>query len=150
MSVAVSIRRPSDGDLGFIRAILSDADLPTDDIAPGPVPGFRIAECDGVPAGVIGWEPHGDVALLRSLAVVPGARAGGIGRALVAHLEDVAVAAGVRRLTLLTQTARGFFEALGYAVVQRAEVPVALRETAQFRTLCPASATCMSKTLPTT
>lgn len=37
---------------------------------------------------------------------------------------------------------------LGYAVIDRAYVSEELRQSAEFRSLCPASAVCMSKALP--
>ena len=48
---------------------------------------------------------------------------------------------------LLTETADDFFSALGYRVVARESVPEAIRRSAEFRALCPASATCMRKAL---
>jgi N-acetylglutamate synthase-like GNAT family acetyltransferase len=48
---------------------------------------------------------------------------------------------------LLTTTARAFFDKLGYAAVDRAGVPGAIRATAQFSALCPDSATVMVKRL---
>jgi amino-acid N-acetyltransferase len=55
--------------------------------------------------------------------------------------------AGIRRLVLLTETAASFFERLGYAVIDRQSVGAAVKESAEFRSLCPASAVCMTKSL---
>jgi len=52
-----------------------------------------------------------------------------------------------RAVWLLTTTAREFFERLGYAAVDRADVPGAIRATAQFSSLCADSATVMVKRL---
>ncbi len=53
------------------------------------------------------------------LAVAPAAAGGGVGRALVAHAEDVARRAGARRLTLDTPESHpwlpAFYRRLGYA-----------------------------------
>jgi N-acetylglutamate synthase-like GNAT family acetyltransferase len=95
--------------------------------------------------GAICLEPFGYEGLLRSLVVAPDVRTHGLGRSLVAQLESDARAEGVRKLVLLTQTAEKFFAKLGYQIVSRDEISNAVKESAQFRSLCPASATCMAK-----
>jgi amino-acid N-acetyltransferase len=50
-------------------------------------------------------------------------------------------------LVLLTQTAEPFFARLGYSVVDRVYVPDEVKASAEFRSLCPAAATCMTKSL---
>jgi amino-acid N-acetyltransferase len=62
-------------------------------------------------------------------------------------LEREAGALGIRQLVLLTESAQPFFTALGYMVIDRGHVPEALRQTAEFRSLCPVSAVCMTKSL---
>lgn len=59
---------------------------------------------------------------LRSLFVEPGLQQAGIGAQLVAHLEAHARKAGVRELKLSSSlTARGFYERLGYRLIQPEE-----------------------------
>jgi len=48
---------------------------------------------------------------------------------------------------LLTETAEAFFRSRGYVPVERANVSPAVKQSAEFRTLCPASARCLSKSL---
>ncbi|RLC71264.1 MAG: hypothetical protein DRI26_05505 [Chloroflexi bacterium] len=50
---------------------------------------------------------------------------------------------GVREIYLLTTTARGFFKKLGFEDVARAEVPMEIQETTEFKDMCPSSASCM-------
>ena len=50
---------------------------------------------------------------------------------------------------LLTTTAASFFAKRGYRPLARDEAPAAVRATAEFRSICPASATCMGKSLET-
>ncbi len=97
--------------------------------------------------GVIGLERFGGAALLRSLAVAPEHRKRGIGRELVAHLELEAKSEGIKQLVLLTETAEAFFRGLGYAVTDRSLVSDAVKQSVEFRSLCPVSAICMSKSL---
>jgi N-acetylglutamate synthase-like GNAT family acetyltransferase len=92
-------------------------------------------------------ERFGALALLRSLAVAPGYRRRGMARQLVARLESEAQAHGVEKLVLLTETAESFFRAIGYEVVDRHRAPDEIKQSAEFRSLCPASAVCMSKNL---
>ena len=97
--------------------------------------------------GVIGLERFGSDALLRSLAVSPDHRKRGLGQELVARLEHDAQAEGIQRLVLLTETAEAFFRRLGFAVTDRSHVSDGVKQSAEFRSLCPISAICMSKAL---
>jgi arsenate reductase len=92
-------------------------------------------------------ERFGTCALLRSLAVGTSFQRRGFGHNLVARLERDAQAYGVEQLVLLTETAEKFFRAIGYEVIDRRLVPEEIKQTAEFRSLCPASAVCMTKLL---
>jgi amino-acid N-acetyltransferase len=48
---------------------------------------------------------------------------------------------------LLTETAETFFRRLGYEAIDRHYVSEDLKQSAEFRALCPASAVCMTKSL---
>ena len=61
------------------------------------------------------------------------------------ELERLARGAGISQLTLLTQDAREFFAALGYRVIERQAAPEEVRQSAEFRSLCPSSCVCLSK-----
>ena len=52
-----------------------------------------------------------------------------------------------RALVLLTLTAVSFFERQGYRVIDRRSVPDDVQATAEFKSLCPASAICMAKAI---
>jgi len=126
--------------------MLANAGLPTADLGTSDLQ-LWLLEAGGALVGVIALERFGSEALLRSLAVAPAHRKRGVGRRLVARLEEDARAAGVRRLVLLTETAETFFRSLDYRVIDRSSVGEAPRQSAEFRSLCPVSAICMSKTL---
>lgn len=130
-------------------ALLASAGLPTADLARSPVRLFGIRR-HGALVGAAGIEPCADdTALLRSLAVAGSMRGQGLGRELVAHAEALARDMGMHRLFLLTTDAAAWFARQGYAVSSREDAPAALQATAQFASLCPASATLMSKPLAT-
>jgi amino-acid N-acetyltransferase len=66
----------------------------------------------------------------------------------VAEAERYARSKGVTDLYLLTTTAEGFFERLGYRRVVRENAPEAIRQTKEFSGLCSSSAAFMAKVLP--
>ena len=142
-----SIRRSKSADLDGVRKLLTEAGLPVLDLESAPGLRFWVAEDGDRLIGTIGLEPFGAAGLLRSLAVSPSHRQHGLGSALVAALERELTAEGVEALVLLTETAETFFEGIGYTVVERAQVPDAIKLSAEFRSLCPASAVCMTKSL---
>lgn len=142
----MELRMPSATDHAALRALLQVNRLPVEDLDDSPVD-FLVAVEGGRLVGAIGLERHGDAGLLRSLVVDGDARGSGLGQRLVSALEAKAQADGVGRLVLLTQTAAPFFADRGYEVIDRASVPPGVQASAEFKSLCPASATCMGKTL---
>lgn len=108
---------------------------------------FLVAERSGSVTGAVGLEPYGSSGLLRSLVVSPAIRGHGSGTRLVDALETRARELGITELWLLTTTAADFFARLGYAPAERDRAPEAIKDTAEFKSLCPSSAVCMVKTL---
>ena len=143
----VVIRAAGVPDRDTVLDLLEQASLPTEDLQESTSVQFWVAEAGDRVVGAIGLERHGNDGLLRSLAVAPSHRNHGLGAALVDALERDARSSGVRQLTLLTQTADPFFAKLGYGVVARESVPDPLKASAEFRSLCPTSAVCMTKPL---
>jgi amino-acid N-acetyltransferase len=82
---------------------------------------------------------------LRSVVVERDSRGTGAGRAVVAAVEEIARAQGLQAIVLLTETARDFFARLGYEPVNREGVAEDVRRSAEFSSICPQSAHCMSK-----
>lgn len=97
--------------------------------------------------GVVGIELAGQDGLLRSLCVDAEQRTSGIGRKLVEFIENYAKEQGVKNLYLLTTTAAPFFTHRSYQTIDRSVVPAAIRQTSEFTSICPASATVMKKRL---
>ena len=136
----------TEANLDEAASLLERADLPTEDVHAQEVRLFH-ARADGEVVGVGGLEVYGSAALLRSVAVPPSARGEGYGTALVDSLEERASALGVAEIYLLTTTAAEFFGNRGYEEIDRGEPPRSIRETREFSSLCPDSATVMRKQL---
>jgi amino-acid N-acetyltransferase len=140
------VRVAVEGDLVLILQLLEAAGLPTADLDEAR-PEFTVLTEGGriVAAGAL--ERFGSSALLRSVVVAPDYRGEGLGSAVVRELECRARAAQIDRIVLLTQTASEFFTDHGYLAIERVAAPVEVQSSGEFRSLCPASATCMMKRL---
>ena len=140
------LRTGTEQDASHIHALLERSGLPTSDLEVSQAQ--FIVLCEGariVGAGAL--QRFGSIALLRSVAVEPDLRGSGLGRVIVQELERRARASDVAQLVLFTQTAKRFFEHQGYRAIDRHKVPQPLQGSEEFRSLCPASATCMVKGL---
>ncbi len=74
-------------------------------------------------------------------------RSRGLGRALVTRVIADAEARGIRALYLLTTSAEQYFPSFGFRTIARDAVPDDVRETDEFRSACPATATVMERQL---
>jgi len=97
--------------------------------------------------GYAGLEIYGTDALLRSVVVDPAQRRAGAGRSIVEATLAEARALGATRVYLLTNTAKAYFERLGFAAIERASAPAAILATRQAVGLCPSSAPLMVRAL---
>lgn len=143
----LAIRVARAADLAAATSLLREAGLPVEDFSEDLVGNFLVASTGPSVVGCIGLEPLSNVGLLRSLAVDPDFRDGGVGRMLVRELEAHASRLGINELWLLTIDADGFFSRLGYRVQERDKAPAAIRRTAEFSLLCPDDAILMKKTI---
>lgn len=131
--------------LAQVKRLLDDAGLPTADLMIAHLEDFFGIGTPDALVGVVGVEPLGSAALVRSLAVAPDQRSHGFGKALVNAAERHARSKGATDLYLLTNNAEQFFEGLGYTRAERTTAPEAIRRTREFAALCPASAVFMVK-----
>ncbi len=143
----LAIRVARAADLAAATSLLREAGLPVEDFSEDLIGNFLVASTGPSVVGCIGLEPLSNVGLLRSLAVDPDFRDGGVGRMLVRELEAHASRLGINELWLLTIDADGFFSRLGYRVQERDKAPAAIRRTAEFSLLCPDDAILMKKTI---
>ena len=140
------IERATPDVLSSVEALLTACGLPRDGATAAFASGV-VARDGAVIVGAAAVERYGAAGLLRSVAVDPGHRGTGVGRALVAAAEVLARDDGVRDLFLLTETASGWFPRLGYATVPRDEAAAAVGASVEFRTACGVTAVAMRKAL---
>ena len=131
-------------DLDIVEALLQREHLPILGLRDQPQHMFlarggnRIVGCASV-------EVYGDAALLRSVAVDAACRGAGVGGALTRAALDLAARKCVFAVYLLTETAERFFSRFGFEIVDRADVPLAVQQSAEFAHACCSSACVMRK-----
>ena len=106
-----TIGRAAAADLPELLSLLDSVRLPREGMAEH-LSGFLVARgATGRVVGCVGMERHGEIALLRSVAVAPELQGTGLGQRLTAALLELARAEGAGEVVLLTTTARDFFAA---------------------------------------
>lgn len=146
----LAIRPAQADDLQAIHLLLKDCGLPFDDVTASHLADFLVLANGKPVVGCVGIECLGSDALLRSMAVFDFMRGSGWGQQLAQAAEAHAQSIGISALYLLTTTATTFFEYRGYRRIDRADAPAALQGTTQFSLLCPASSTCLFKSISPT
>lgn len=142
----ILVRAASAADRPAIERLLSDLQLPVVGVEEW-ISEFWVAESGRKIVGVAGIELYGEGALLRSVAVDPAWRSGGLGRTLVDRALDAARDSGARDVFLLTTTAEKYFPRLGFVGTSRDQVPAGVQGSIEFREACPASAVVMRRSL---
>lgn len=141
----VALSAANESDAPAIRSLLRSVELPVDDLHGRLLIHFVAANSGDHLIGCAAAEPHGDVGLLRSVAVDPTWRGRGVGKSLIQEVESLAQRLGLAQLYLLTTTAERYFGKLGYEPIERSLVPESIRKTSEFSSICPTSATVMRK-----
>ncbi|WP_460927099.1 arsenic resistance N-acetyltransferase ArsN2 [Shinella zoogloeoides] len=144
---AIKLEQIEGNDAG-LKAALTEAHLPTDDIEDHGRTFFRARLSDGRAIGFLGVERCGDDFLLRSVVVLPDHRGQGLGSVLVERAVAGLDPGGA--VFLATTSAAHFFARLGFSDVPRESVPAAVLATRQLSSICPSSATIMRLTRPPT
>ena len=134
-------------DMLHVKQLLAECALPYEDITPADLQHYLVGRHQTNLVSVIGLELLGSFALLRSLAVQIETRGQNVASQLTKQAEAYARSHKVRSLYLLTTTAEGFFTKQGYHTMDRNAVPVVVRETTEFRSICPSTAKYMVKNL---
>jgi amino-acid N-acetyltransferase len=128
-----------------IKELLSSCRLPHEDLTSEHLHHFWVLKKQSQIIGVVGLEIFRPLAFLRSLAIDPKYRNQGLGSQLTQQAEKYGDSLELQALYLLTMTAEDFFAKRGYKKVPREAIPNQIQGTAEFRSLCPATAVCMVK-----
>ena len=137
-----TIRRAEARDRDAVVALVTGAGLPRDGVL-DEASDFFVAVRDSRIVGCCGLEIYGGDALLRSVAVADEERGRGTGTRLVEYALSHGRERGLATVTLLTTTASGYFPRFGFREVDRDLVPARVRESGEFRSVCPSTATVM-------
>jgi amino-acid N-acetyltransferase len=124
-------------------ALLRQHNLPVADIDEDKI--LYLLQYGNQTIGTAGLEIFEDCALLRSVSIVKEQHGKGYGKFMNNAVEQYVKRAGINCLYLLTTTAKDFFSKQGYCVIAREETPESVKQTAEFTSLCPASAVVMKK-----
>lgn len=139
---ATTLRPAASSDLPALVTLLGQTELPVAGVADH-LDTFLVADGRAGVVASAGLEVYGRHALLRSVAVTPGLRGTGLGRTMIEAALELARARGAETVTLLTTTAAGYFSRFGFARIDQANAPSAVRQSTQFNGICPASAVAM-------
>ena len=136
------VRPATSSDWKDIAQLLTERRLPTDGTRDH-LAAFVVAIESGSLLGCAGIERHGDVGLLRSVAVAEDAGGRGVGAELLRAVLERARALGLREIYLLTTNASGYFPRFGFERIGRESLPSSLQASEEMRGACPASAAAM-------
>ncbi|MGH9752425.1 MAG: GNAT family N-acetyltransferase [Blastocatellia bacterium] len=137
------IDRAEAKDLGNVLSLLAEAHLPAEGVAEH-FGQFFVARDGEKIVGCVGQERYGNVSLLRSLAVSPDLRRGGLGKALTKRLLDEARSSGVSEVVLLTTMAADFFARyFGFVEAERNQFNGAFADSPEWGLPRCSSAVCM-------
>ena len=121
-SVDAGVRPAAPADLDDVLGLLSAVNLPHDGVKEYFNSFLVTRDGEGRLLGCAGLERHGDVGLLRSVAVSPGLQRSGVGSRLTVAALELAAAGGLKEVVLLTTTARDFFAGrFGFTEAQRGD-----------------------------
>ncbi|MBC3788443.1 arsenic resistance N-acetyltransferase ArsN2 [Spirosoma utsteinense] len=140
------IQTAQPADKAAIISLLQQGQLLTNDL-PVDLSDFIIAKEQTTLIGVAGLERVGRVGLLRSVAIDQHYQGKQIGAQLVGRMLEIARAADLEEVYLITTSADRYFERQGFQPVNRQEVPAAIQQTQQFSELCPSTAIVMKRAL---
>jgi amino-acid N-acetyltransferase len=135
-------------DLPKIFGLLRDNGLAFDGVAKD-LRNFLVIKEGREIIGCAGFEIHGGVGLLRSVAVKKERQGQGLGGILIKRLLDTVRKRGIKRIYLLTDSAHQFFSKYGFERIERNTVDPIIQQTEGFTHCCPCSSTIMIKHLNT-
>jgi amino-acid N-acetyltransferase len=137
------MRAATANDLPAVLELLETNKLPTEGVQDH-LDHFQLEFNQAKLIACAGLEVHGQAGLLRSVAVDTTHRSHGIGTNLVQAILEQARKANLSSISLLTETAQGYFPRFGFHISPRDALPASLHASAEFCGACPDSAIAMT------
>ncbi len=144
----MKIREAKQNDINFISDLLKSMALPYEDFNVH-LNNFYVIEDENKIIATAGYETCSSYALLRSFAVDDAYKSLGLAKKLYKALEKKAKEEKIKAFYLLTETAKGYFEKLNFICIEKDEAPKSIKNTEQFKSICPASSQLMCLPLQT-
>lgn len=136
--------KPISGPNAFanFKALLSKSGLPHKDLDMDRHLLFGYYENENL-IGTGGLEIYGSFGLLRSVCIGKNYHGKKLGTQIATHLIGKAKGLNLKGVYLLTETATGFFQKLGFKIIDRSLVTGEVKASAEFDQVCPTTAVCM-------
>ena len=131
-------------DVNSVCDLLRSSNLPYKDFDLNKIKVILAIDDDDI-IGSIGVELYPPNALLRSFVLRPQYRGKSIGNNMFQYLMSYGSQKGIRDIHLLTDTADSYFISHGFIVANRNDAPSQIRQTSEFKDLCPSTCTYMVK-----
>lgn len=138
----LNIQTAGQNDRTAVSLFLTEQNLPVSDLFEDNVHLYLAYDGKDLIA-TIGLEKYVKVGLLRSLAVKETFRNQQIADKMIKELLKVCKSENIKMIYLLTTTAENYFLKKGFLPVEREAVPAVIRQTREFRSICPSSAVVM-------
>ena len=139
----IQIERARSENVESIYALLEKSGLPQAGLSDH-IRTTLVARSNEKIIGCAALELYGSAALLRSVTVDLMWRGQGLGQRLTQAALDLAQRHQVKSVYLLTETASEFFARFGFRSISRSEVVPNVKQSVEFTTVCPESATVMA------
>ena len=128
-------------DINLVKSLLEENDLPVSDLNSS-ITFFVEKDKDKIIA-TGGLESRGNDAIIRSIAVSDAFKSQGFGDAITKQLIHYAKEIQKEDIYLLTTTAEKYFLKYGFKEVDRAHVSREVKNSTQYKDVCPDSAVVM-------
>ena len=129
-------------EIDKLGSLLKSDQLCFNDVNDNGVHLFSVSYKDEV-VGYFGYELFDNLALFRSMVVVPMARNQGYGKLIWQQAKTRLEEAGIKEVFLLTNTASPFFAKQNFVTIERGSVPTSIAGTTEFKDFCPDDSICM-------
>jgi len=128
-------------EMPLIQSLLETNNLPVSDLNDDIT--FFVEKANNSIIATGGIESAGNDAIIRSIAVDNAYKGKGFGSKITRQLLKYAKETGMKDIYLLTTTAENYFPRYGFKKIDRQAVPVDVKNSSQYKDVCPESAVVM-------